>query len=223
MRILDSRFWILDYGRAVTNFAAADKLRFQSKIKYPKSKMEFADVTAMPVERPAPSAGLARELVQDDEIIILLLRPSPWYVVLSSLGGLLCIALVTFALAYVAKFMSQLPGIGWTDRQAFLLGLGLMALRLGWQLLEWVSRVYVLTDRRIICRSGVLRVFVFETQLKNIQHTSVFASLRERSLGLGTIGFATAGSHSFEAFWMMIRNPFAVQKKVVDAIQRYGR
>lgn len=175
----------------------------------------------MPVEAPTPA--MARELVQDGETIILLLRPSPWYIVLSSLGGLVCIALITFALAYVAKFMSQLPGIGWSDRQAFLLGLGLAALRLGWQLLEWVSRVYVLTDRRVICRSGVLRFYVFETQLKNIQHTSVFASLRERATGLGTIGFATAGSDTFEAFWVMIRKPFIVHKTVVDAIQRYGR
>jgi hypothetical protein len=185
-----------------------------------RSKVDFADVTAMPVEAPAPA--MARELVQDGETIILLLRPSPWYIVLSSLGGLLCIALITFALAYVAKFMSQLPGIGWSDRQAFLLGLGLSGLRLGWQLLEWISRVYVLTDRRVICRSGVLRLYVFETQLKNIQHTSVFASLRERLMGLGTLGFATAGSHTFEAFWVMIRRPFAVHKIVVDAIQRYG-
>jgi hypothetical protein len=81
----------------------------------------------------------------------------------------------------------------------------------------------MLTDRRIISRGGVLRLSVFETQLKNIQHTSVFASVRERVLGLGTIGFATAGSDTFEAFWTMVRNPFAVHKTVVDAIRRYGR
>ena len=104
-----------------------------------------------------------------------------------------------------------------------MLGAGLATLRLGWQLLEWASRLYILTDRRIICRGGVLRLSVFETQLKNIQHTSVFASLRERVTGLGTIGFATAGSDTFEAFWSMIRQPFAVHKTVVETIRRYGR
>ena len=101
--------------------------------------------------------------------------------------------------------------------------IGLATLRVGWQFLEWLSRVYVLTDRRVVCRSGVLRMSVFQTQLKNIQHTSVFASLRERTTGLGTIGFATAGSDTFEAFWTMIRNPFGVHKIVVEAIERYGR
>ncbi len=196
-------------------------LDFQSSIVDRQSSISFSDVTAVPIDRAV--SPLLRDLVQEDEIIILMLRPSPWYVPLSSLGSLICIALITFALAYMAKFMSQLPGIGWSDRQAFALGFGLGGLRIGWQILEWLSRVYVLTDRRVICRSGVLRMAVFQTQLKNIQHTSVFASLRERTIGLGTIGFATAGSDTFEAFWTMIRQPFAIHKTVVEAIERYGR
>jgi hypothetical protein len=68
---------------------------------------------------------------------------------------------------------------------------------------------------------GVLRVAVFQTQLKNIQHTSVFTRVRERLFGLGTIGFATSGSDVFEAFWLMIRQPFAVHRTVVEAIERY--
>ena len=70
---------------------------------------------------------------------------------------------------------------------------------------------------------GVLRVAVFQTDLRNIQHTSVFRRVRERVCGLGTIGFATAGSDVFEAFWEMVRRPFAVHKTVIEAIERYGR
>jgi uncharacterized membrane protein YdbT with pleckstrin-like domain len=181
----------------------------------------FSDVTALPVD---PSAQpLTRDLVADDEVIILLLRPSLLYVFLSCFYNLIFIALATFALAYMAKFMSQLPGIGWNDTQAFALGVALGALRVGWQFLEWMCKVYILTDRRVIARSGVLRVVVFQSQLKKIQHTAVFASLRERTTGLGTIGFATAGSDTFEAFWSMIREPFAVHKKVVETIERYAR
>jgi hypothetical protein len=190
--------------------------RVQPSLADRQPPIEFSDVGVI---SPPQAAVLPKDLVQDDETVILMLRPSPAYVVLSSLGSLLGIALITFALAY----LSRLPWIGWSDRQAFLLGFGLAGLRLGWQVLEWVTRLYILTDRRIICRGGVLRLYVFETQLRNIQHTSVFASLRERVLGLGTIGFATAGSDTFEAFWSMIRQPFAVHKAVVDAIKRYGR
>lgn len=180
------------------------------------ARAAFSDATALPAAQPI--TALPKELLDDGEIVILLLRPSPLYIVLSSLGGLVVIALVTFALAYLAR----LPWIGWSDRQAFMLGIGLASLRLGWQLLEWASRLYILTDRRIITRGGVFRLQVFETQLKHVQHTSVFASLRERLTSLGTIGFATAGSDTFESFWVMIRQPFAVHKMIVEAIRKYG-
>jgi hypothetical protein len=164
-------------------------------------------------------ALLPADLISDDEIIVLLLRPSLLYIPLASAGALVLIAMLTFALAYLARF----SWIGWSDTQAFTLGFGLAAIRLGWQLLEWWSRLYVLTDRRVIRRMGVLRVMVFEAELKNIQHTSIFATLRERFFGLGTIGFATSGSDVFDAFWVMIRRPYSVHRIVNDAIRKYGR
>lgn len=175
------------------------------------------DISAIPVEQA--STLLPAELIQEDEVVILLLRPSLWYIPLSSIGSLVFIALITFMLAY----MSRLPWVNWSDLLAFGFGLALAALRLSWQALEWYSRVYVLTDRRIIRRMGVLRVAVFETQLKNIQHTSIFRSMRERIFGLGSIGFATAGSDVFEAFWEMINRPFAVHRIVVKTIEKYGK
>lgn len=164
------------------------------------------------------AAALTGDLISDDEVVLLLLRPSVLYIPLASLGSLIVIGLLTFALAYLAR----LPWFGWTDTGAFTLGIGLAAIRLGWQFLEWWSRLYILTDRRVIRRMGVLRVIVFEAPLKNIQHTSIFASLRERFFGLGTIGFATSGSDVFDAYWVMVRRPYVVHKTVVDAIRRYG-
>src|SRR5436190_22503 len=75
-------------------------------IAHPVGCHHAADVAA--VESDQAAAALTRDLVQDDEVIILMLRPSLWYVFLSSLGGLGLIALVTLALAYMAKFMSSL-------------------------------------------------------------------------------------------------------------------
>ena len=95
--------------------------------------------------------------------------------------------------------------------------------RLCWQALDWWNRLYILTDRRVVRRMGVLRIYVFETPLRHVQHTSVFASIRERLFALGTIGFATAGSDTYEAFWVMVAKPFDVHRVVVEAIERYGR
>ena len=167
------------------------------------------------------AAMLPADLLHDDEIIILMLRPSVLYVILNSITSLALIGLLPFLLAYLARFST--PLVLWTDTEAFVIGAMLVTLRLAWQTLDWFSRVYVLTDRRIIRRMGVLRVAIFQADLKMIQHTSVFRRVRERAFGLGTIGFATAGSDVYEAFWVMIAEPFRVHKIVVDAIRRYGK
>jgi hypothetical protein len=179
-------------------------------------RMLHADSPALEAE--PIDAKAAGELVHDNEIVLLLIRPSLWSIVLASFGSLVFIGLITFMLAW----MTRLSWVGWSDTLAFAFGGLLMIIRLGWQTLEWYSRLYILTDRRVIRRMGVLRVVVFETQLKNIQHTSVFRSLRERMFGLGSIGFATAGSDVFEAYWMMIDHPFKVHRTVVRAIEKYG-
>ncbi len=141
------------------------------------------------------------------------------YIPLASLSGLLVIAVVTLALMYLGRLVGM-PG---TDTAAFGLGVAGGIALLAWQGLEWWSRLYVLTDRRVLRRKGVLRPTVFEARLRDIQHTSVFRRLRERTCGLGSIGFASAGSEVFNAFWVMIRQPFAVHRTVVEAIERYGR
>ncbi len=198
---------------------AALENRAHAALRTQHSELYFsADATAT-AEIDESAAVLTRDLLEQDEIIILLLRPSLWYVVRSSLASLGIIALATFALAY----MSRLAWAGWNDAHVFALGAGLVALRLGWQMMEWMSRAYVLTDRRILSRGGVLRVAVFQAPLKNIQHTAVFAGMRERLFGLGTIGFATAGRDTFDTLWLMVKNPHHVHKTVVVAVRRYGK
>lgn len=172
------------------------------------------DVLARPALLPA-------DIIHDDEVIILIMRPSLWFIPLGSLAALMTIAIVTLIFALVATKFSRYLGV--VDTTILALGTCIGMLRLFWQALEWINQIYVLTDRRVIRRSGVLRVSVFETPLTNIQHTSVFQRLRERVFGLGSIGFATSGSDVFDAFWYTIREPFAVHKTVLETIQRYGR
>ncbi|MEE9211213.1 MAG: hypothetical protein V3U29_01000, partial [Phycisphaeraceae bacterium] len=62
---------------------------------------------------------------------------------------------------------------------------------------------------------------VFECQLKQVQNTNALFSLRERLFGLGTIGFATAGTAVTEAYWFMIAKPLDVHQHVVQTLNRY--
>ena len=120
------------------------------------------------------------ELLQSGETIILLLKPSPWYILLESLR-------------FIAGVVVVMIAVGWLYNQGYyvfldrhdLLLIGAIAIgaRLFWQFLEWLSRVYALTDRRVVRVKGVIHVQVFETQLAQIQHTTTTFSLIERPFG----------------------------------------
>jgi uncharacterized membrane protein YdbT with pleckstrin-like domain len=184
----------------------------------PATAAGFSEAKPDAASPAQPSATLLpAELLQPGEIIILLLKPSLLYIVLSSLRTLAIIGLVTMAMLYLSAY----PIMPLTSRDILLLGFGVAGVKLFWQFLEWLSRVYVLTDRRIIRVKGVLRVEVFESLLKNIQHTECLFMLRERLFGLGTLGFSTAGTGLPEAYWQMVSRPLEVHQTVVQAIGRY--
>ena len=170
------------------------------------------------LDEPRVATMLPPQLLQGGEIIVLLIKPSPWFIVLESLGSLAVLAI------FLACGMTLVNAgfIGRSQLDLLIAGVGLAALlRLFWQFLEWISRVYVLTDQRIVRVKGVLRVEVFETSLKNIQHTTTVFSIRERLFGLGTIGFATAGTANHEAAWAMVARPLEVNQIVVETMNRY--
>ena len=168
------------------------------------------------VVNPA-AAMLPAELLQPGEIIVLILKPSSWFILLEALPTLVTLTLL-FAVSVAARNMLNYgPGA----RELTVVAVALMLMRLFWQFLEWLGRVYVLTDRRMIRVRGVVRVHIFEASLKNIQNTSMYISARERLFGLGTLGFATAGTGPIEVFWRMIAKPREVHQIVVQTLERY--
>jgi len=169
------------------------------------------------VGRPDVAALLPEELLQPGEVIILMIKPSPWYILLGSLRALVIITVVAMA----ASCLTQYDLININRQDVILAAAGLVIVRLFWQSLDWLCRMYVLTDRRIIRVKGVVRIEVFEANLKQIQNTRCYFSLRERLFGLGTIGFATAGTATYEAYWLMIGRPLHVHQTVVQTLERY--
>jgi len=164
-------------------------------------------------------AFLPARLLYPGELIILLIKPSPLYILLAPLGTLSAIAILTFVLVSLAR-NGVIP---FNPRDILLLGILALMVRLFWQFLEWLSRVYVLTDRRVIRVQGVLRVSVFEAALNKIQHTTTHFSIRERLFGLGTLGFTTAGTDYIDAWWVMVSHPLDVHQTVLQTIGRYRR
>ena len=189
----------------------------------PSTPSLMSDPSDPAVDLPAAravAAGLPADLLQGDETILLLLKPHPLYIVLSCLGTLALLAAVAFGSIALQRYyeVERFP-----ERGMIGLCLLLAGLRLSWQMLEWVSRTYILTDRRVIRIMGVGRVQMFQAELRRIQHTQILWTLRERLFGLGTISFSTAGRSIPEAYWVMVADPIAVHKKILHAVERYGR
>ena len=83
----------------------------------------------------------------------MLLKPSPWFIVFTSLK--FAAAVVICAIA--AKLSQDKVHIGGITQTATLLIAG----RVMWSTLQWMGRYYILTDLRILRVGGVFRVEIF--------------------------------------------------------------
>ncbi len=163
---------------------------------------------------------LPPQLLHGDETLLLLLKPSPLYIVLGSLGSLLLLAAVGWVVPWLGR---RFQWGAMDERPLQLLCVVLAVGRLTWQTMDWMGRVYVLTDRRVIRLMGVFHVQLFQAQLRDLRPPRVQWNLLERLFGLGTLVFATHPSQIPEAFWVMLARPLDIQKKIEWAIERYAR
>lgn len=169
------------------------------------------------VPREIVASVLPATMLHDDEVVLLLIKPSLWFIFLTSLRFMVLVLLVAML---VVRFMT--PG-GWgffSPRQAAVLTTVVVMGRLVWGLLVWTSHIYLLTNQRIVTIKGVINVAIFQTNLRKVQRTSLFRPWYERIFGLGTVGFATAATYEFDSTWVMIGSPLEVHEQVVAAIRK---
>jgi hypothetical protein len=173
----------------------------------------------------APPAPSLPGYIPAGEKVILSLRPDPAYIVLAPMWTLAALAglgvLSGWALGRWPEL--QMGGVSVGRVWLWLAILGLA--RVAWQAADRWARRYVLTDRRILRVRGVFRRSVVDAPLDRVQHLTVTRLLRERVTGLGTLGFATAGTAWVEAHWLMIARPaerLDVVRRAVEAARGSG-
>jgi len=164
--------------------------------------------------------------LDDGELILAVLRPSWWHVPINSAGTLGTIALAILVLIW----LSRLPFVPWSDAQAATLGALAMGVRLLWDLTDWSTRRYILTDRRVIRQAigiaGMPRPSSREIPLRLIQHVGVLSGRRERALSIGTVvisGINGAVEHEdgCDLLWENVKQPSEVQRLIREAMSRY--
>jgi hypothetical protein len=153
-------------------------------------------------------------MLQDGEVILMILKPSLWFILLSSLRWA---AMIAIGLVAAKIYDEQLPG----KNSAYLeAGIFVIAGRLMFAVLQWMSRIYVLTDMRILRLSGIFTPELFDCPLRKVAGTRVSFTTRERVLGLGSIDIGSSDPDCGATQWQTIVRPRQVHEAIVAAIQR---
>ena len=169
---------------------------------------------------PAGPRLISPALLRPDEHLLLELKPSLLMIVLVSYRTLFWAALLAVVNMYVDA--DRLVGSGARLAVgAVAVGGGLLRVLLA--SLDWIGRIYVLTDRRVIRQRGFVNVNVFECDLSRLQNTYLNFTWEQRLLGLGTLAFVTAGTGGVEALWAHVEHPLQVHARVREALDERSR
>ena len=186
----------------------------RSSILDPRSSAT-QNVEAAAVIAPARSSMatlLSSHILQDGELVLLILRPSPWFILLSSLRFIAAVLILVIGV--------KLWGGGVSERVYIDISAVAIVGRLMLAVLAWMGRLYVLTDLRILRLSGIFTVAVFDCPLRKIARTRLSFPIRERLLGIGSIEIIPADDCGSPTLWAMISRPVEVHETVVAAINR---
>jgi Na+-transporting NADH:ubiquinone oxidoreductase subunit NqrE len=159
-------------------------------------------------------ALMAGHVLRDGELVLLILRPSRWFILLSSLKFL---AIVTIFAIFGVLFEDALHI---PRRRAIEAGVWLGIGRIMWGVLQWMGRLYVLTDMRIIRLSGVFNVSVFDCALRKVARTMLESNLMEKIVRIGSIVIIPQDEEAPIFQWHMVARPRLVHKQILSAIHR---
>ncbi len=155
-----------------------------------------------------------RDVLDGGEIVLFALKPSMWYLVLVSARWLAGAAVIILLAPLL--FQARSAAVEILTQAALLV----TAVRLILALLQWSSRLYVLTNRRVMCYRGLMHVSVFESPLVHIRNTYVNASPVERICKVGSIGFSLQDGKQVDVWWEQISDPHAIHERIRSAIEK---
>lgn len=160
----------------------------------------------------------AASMLEPSEIIVGVWRPNLAWIALRSARGVSVLVVVTLLAAATAGWAQH--SWEWLVLQA---GAVLICARLGAAGAEWASRVYVLTDRRVLRRRGVLAPTVYSANLNALQRVELLQTRLDRALRSGTITFSSRNEGHYDAAWVMISNAAEVLALIEETRRRYRR
>jgi hypothetical protein len=177
--------------------------------------VEAVAAESPPVAVSAPAVAASLQILGGDEIIQLSIRPSPWSIAIHSFKLLLATVLGAAAVG-IAGQRWPYPTASVLLAVIVLVGFsGVVAASF-----QWASRLYLLTNRRILCFHGVFNVHVGECGLSQIGEARLQCAWYEPWLRLGSIHMQPADSARPVIVWEHVAHPAQVHEILVRAIQK---
>jgi hypothetical protein len=177
-------------------------------------QLQASDCGTAPTAAVTPlGALLARHVIRDGEVVLLALKPSFWFILLSSLRFIAAVSIV--ALGLIASERRYNREWFYVEGAIFV-----VAGRIMWSVLQWMGRLYVLTDMRVIRLSGVFRLNIFDCALRKVARTQVTTTLKERLCGTGSIEIVPADEQCPAGVWQTVRRPVEVNELIVATINK---
>lgn len=152
----------------------------------------------------AESGAAASGLAGGDETVILAIRPSPWFIALGVLPAVPVAALAVLALLGLA-LVEDIP---WDAAQAVGAGAVILGVRAAWQAYDWINRAYVLTDRRIVVRAGIV-THTASCTLAEVAALGDATRWGERWVGCASIGIMRGAPRVRRRSWRALRSASA--------------
>jgi hypothetical protein len=170
-----------------------------------------APVAAPPAVSTSLATLLTRHVLRDGEIILLVLKPSLWTILFSSLPAI--------AAALIVMISAGL----WLPHHTHIgveIGLLLIAVRAGAAVMSWAGKLYLLTDLRIVRIAGVLSPQIHDIPLRKVARTRLVASFHERVCRVGSIEIIPESDQWPWSVWQTVACPQKVHDTVRRAIVR---
>jgi hypothetical protein len=142
----------------------------------------------------------------------MVLKPSFWFIIFQSAAFVVMTLILAIAFAVLDHRRND---VVYFDTASFFIGGRLM-----WSTLQWMGRLYILTDLRVLRLSGVLTIDVFDCPLRKVVRTRLVSTMREKLVGVGSIEIIPKDESMPSAIWQTIATPAKIHERLLAAINR---
>lgn len=177
------------------------------------------DASGLGVPRTVTAGYLVpANLLQDGEIVILVVKPSSWLALFSSLPVMTGAAVAALLAAVIGNYYAWFP-----EKAAASVCLAVLVARAMAGCWQWLGTTYVLTNRRIVIVRGVVTARWSGVLLTDVGETLMEQTAADRLVGTGNIHCFVSQARSPKLSWITVTRPEEVHPIVREAIRQAGK